>query len=45
VTYISYSIVNINIYKYRVNLVDLKIKIIQNICKWDLVLIISLHRT
>jgi hypothetical protein len=31
VTHISCSIVNINIYKYRANLVDLKI--LRNICK------------
>jgi hypothetical protein len=43
VTHISFSIANINIYKYRANLVDLKT--LRNICKWDLVLIILSHRT
>jgi hypothetical protein len=41
-THLSCSIANINIYKYRASLVDLKI--LQNILKWDLVLVISPRR-
>jgi hypothetical protein len=42
-THITCSITNISIYKYRANLVDLKI--LQIISKWDLVLVISPRRT